>query len=385
MNIDNITEREAVMATILFTGATGTVGSELAPLLEKEGHKLIYLTRASSIALLRLQGLKGDVLVSDITKPRAGIGESPIILLKALQINKLVNCAASVKFQASDAEEISQVNIDGVKNLLALAEELEIPEFHQVSTAYVTGDASYSTETQIDGGQHCRNIYESTKRHGELLVNDWNAGKHSTYRLGIVVGKYQTGEASTFNAYYVFMNTLWYLKQKLALKSKAELRKYREDGIYFDDGGNLVLPISIDFSPTSTLNLTPIDWTVDTLCSLIGTSTKNKIFHVVDPMPKRICWLNDISLRILGIKGFRYGEPSASNPKSLLSKIQRIFNKSTEQYRPYIKHECAFETKNVSNILGERYISFPEINESFLKRILNYAISVNFGRKPKSV
>jgi len=373
------------MATILIAGATGTVGSELAPLLEKGGHKLIYLTRASSIPRLRLQRLKGDVLVSDITKPRAGIGESPISLLKALRINKLVNCAASVKFQASDAEEISQVNIDGVRNLLALAKELEIPEFHQLSTAYVSGDASYSTETKIDNNQHCRNIYESTKRYGELLVNNWDFGKHSIYRLGIVVGKYQTGEASAFNAYYVFMSTLWYLKQKLALKSKVELRKYRKDGIYFDDNGCLVLPISIDFSPTSTLNLTPIDWTVDTLCSLIGTSTNNKIFHVVDPMPKKIRWLNDISLKIIGVKGFRYGKLLASNPKSALLKIQKIFNKSTEQYRPYIKHECVFEAKNVSSTLGERYIPFPEINESFLERILDYARSVNFGRKSKSV
>jgi len=371
------------MATILMTGATGTVGSELAPLLEKERHKLIYLTRASSIAQLRMRGLRGDVLVSDIAKPCAGLGESPKHLLKALQIDKLVNCAASVKFQASDAREISSVNVDGVKNLLALAEELKIPEFHQVSTAYVAGDAGYFSESELNSGQHCRNVYESTKRHGELLVNGWKAGKHSTYRLGIVVGKHETGEAHTFNAYYVFMSSLWYLKQGLASKSKAELEKYRKEGIYFEKDGSLVLPISIDFSLTSTLNLIPVDWTVHTLSNLIKTPAENETFNVVDPMPKRICWLNDVSLNILGIKGFHYGEPPLSDPRSLLSKIQRIFQKSTEQYLPYIKHECVFETKNIQRVLGQKYLPFPESNESFLKRLLCYAIKANFGRKPR--
>lgn len=365
------------------TGATGTVGSELAPLLESEGHKLIYLTRASSIARLRMQGLKGDVLVSDITKPQSGLHEPPKHLLRALQVDKLVNCAASVKFQASDAREISIVNVDGVRNLLALAEELSIPEFHQVSTAYIAGDADRFTEDQINNGQHCRNVYESTKRHGELLVNGWNAGKHSTYRLGIVVGKHETGEAHTFNAYYVFMSSLWYLKQGLALKSKAELEKYRKEGIYFEEDGSLVLPISIDFSSTSTLNLIPVDWTAHTLSNLIEAPAENVTFNVVDPMPKRICWLNDVSLEILGIKGFRYGKPNLSSPKSLLSKIQRIFQKSTEQYLPYINHECVFETKNIQRVLGRKYLPFPESNESFLKRLLHYAIKANFGRKPR--
>ena len=36
------------MATILLTGATGTVGSTLAPLLKERGHKIIYLTRAKN-------------------------------------------------------------------------------------------------------------------------------------------------------------------------------------------------------------------------------------------------------------------------------------------------------------------------------------------------
>jgi len=220
--------------------------------------------------------------------------------------------------------------------------------------------------------------------HAEMLVDKWNAGKHSTYRLGIVVGRHKDGITSTFNAYYVFMSTLWRLKQGLASKSAKELENYRKDGIYFDDR-DLVLPINIDFSSTSTLNLIPLDWTVYTLARLIQLPASNKILHVVDPNPRKIRWLNDVSLRILGIKGFRYRKTNIPDSQPLLQKIQRIFDKSTEQYRPYIKHECAFETRNVKNVLRDGTLPFPRTDEKFLERLLNYARLVGFGKKRSQV
>ncbi len=72
------------MATILFTGVTGTVGSSLAPLLKLKGHQLIYLIRTKqgqnsgarlSETLGRTAG--GDVVWNgDITLPYLGVSSS---------------------------------------------------------------------------------------------------------------------------------------------------------------------------------------------------------------------------------------------------------------------------------------------------------------------
>jgi len=373
------------MATILLTGATGTVGSTLTPLLNKKGHRIIYLIRAKNGQQAQDRILTGNVVwQGDITLPNCGVSISQRNQWKG-KIDKVINCAASIKFKESLSDQITKVNIDGVKNLLHLAEELGIKEFHQVSTAYVAGDSSYFTEDDFDKGQVCRNVYERTKKEAEHLVRTWKYGKHSIYRLAIMVGDSETGYIPSFDGYYAFESALWHLKQGLLAKSEQELEKYREEGVFFGSNGMLTLPIYLNISSSSTLNIVPIDWAAKILARLIDISSINKAFHVVHPKPNRIRWINDISMKHLGIKGFYYGDSADYSSRSLLGKLQRIFDKAIAQYIPYITHECQFQVVNAPQILLGDYEWPPDINEVFLAKIVNYAKSVDFGKKEQKL
>jgi len=93
--------------------------------------------------------------------------------------------------------------------------------------------------------------------------------------------------------------------------------------------------------------------------------------------------MNDVSLRELGIKGFYYVDSIVSSSQPVSRRFQKIFDRSTAQYIPYITHEAKFEVANVPRVLELRYVSPPNIDEAFVAKILDYAKSVDFGKKEK--
>ena len=371
------------MAIILLTGVTGAVGSSLAPLLKERGHKLICLIRGDDpvARLEKVLGCAEDIvgLNGDVTLPNLGVCDSQRQSWKA-KIDKVLHCASSIKFDEALAKEITCVNVCGTQNVLDFAREMEIPEVHHVSTAYVAGDAEAFSESDTDIGQKCRNVYERTKLQAEKLVKNWSYGKHSIYRLGIVVGDTVTGWTPSFNGYYGFLGSVWHLRQTFASMSEQRLGEYKSNGIAFNGDGMLRLPIYGKFSPTSTLNIIPVDWVVRVMTDLAELPSHGQVFHIVHPNPPRVQWLNDVSLKHLDIAEFRYGDSNGYDPKSLLGKFQKIFDRSTAQYLPYITRETRFDVSNLPCVLGRSYAPPPNVDESFVAKLMDYAKSVNFGK-----
>lgn len=371
------------MATILLTGATGAVGSSLAPLLKKMGHKLICLVRGDDpVARLRkaLGNVDGIAVFSgDVVLVNLGVCNSEMEKWQG-KIDKIIHCASSIKFDEASADETTRINVCGTQNVLDFARIMEIPEVHYVSTAYVAGDAEVFSESDVDIGQKCRNVYERTKLQAEKMVKGWSHGRHSIYRLGIVVGDTVTGWTPSFSGYYGFLGSVWYLRQKFTSMLAPKLEKYGSNGIAFNEGGMLRLPIYGQFSPVSTLNIVPVDWAVRAMADLADLEATGQMFHIVHPNPPRIQWLNDVSLKHLGITEFHYGEASESNLNSLLGKFQRIFDRSTAQYLPYITHETRFDTSNLQRTLGRTFALAPIVDEPFVAKLMDYAKSVNFGK-----
>ena len=375
------------MATILLTGATGTVGSCLAPLLVREGHQVICVVRPKDgkSPKSRIKEILGrenngiSVVKGDVTLPHAGISYSERQRLRG-RIDEVVHCAASIKFDDVLVEEITRVNVGGTTVVLELARELRISEFHHISTAYIAGDADYFGESDFDLGQTCRNVYERTKREAEGLVRGWQHGKYSIYRLGIVVGESKTGYTSSFTGYYRPFASFWFLRQGLNRRVGAEPERYKAEGIAFDAGGILTLPLCLNCSPVSTLNLVPRDWAARILADLIAIPVTGQTFHVVHPNPPQVRRVTDVSLSCLGITEYHYGTRANHEPDSLLEKLQKRFEYGVRQYSPYIIHEPKFEALNMVRMLGLKYSPPPDVDKVFLTRLLNYAKSVNFGR-----
>ncbi len=369
------------MATILLTGVTGTVGSSLAPLLKERGHRLVCLVRGDD-PVARTEKVFGcldgvDVLRGDIVSP--GLGISPAVIKQWRgRIDKVIHCASAIKFDESLAKEITRINVFGTANVLVFAEHMQIPEFHYVSTAYIAGTADKFKETDLDIGQSCRNVYERTKMEAERLVRRWETEKYSIYRLGIIVGDTITGCTSAFNGFYVFVSRYCELRDYCLSKLAEAGRDIGEIGITQD--GMLQLPIFANFSPFSTLNIVPVDWAARSLADLAEVPANGTTYHVVHPSPPRVMWLNDISLRHLGITGLRYGQSQNHDSKTVLSKLQKLFDRGVAMYTPYTTHEAQFDVSNMPRVLGSAYIPPPDIDEVFVVKLIDFAKSVDFGR-----
>jgi nucleoside-diphosphate-sugar epimerase len=369
------------VATILLTGATGAVGSSLAPLLRKMGHKLICLVRGDDpVARLRkaLGNVDGIAVFSgDVVLVNLGVCNSEMEKWQG-KIDKIIHCASSIKFDEASADETTRINVCGTQNVLDFARIMEIPEVHYVSTAYVAGDAEVFSESDVDIGQKCRNVYERTKLQAEKMVKGWSHGRNSIYRLGIVVGDTVTGWTPSFNGFYVFACRYWQFKQTM---QKDGLGKYETRGIGFDRDGALQLPLWGRFSSDSTLNIIPVDWTAGMLGKLAEIPASGRIFHITDPQPPKVRWLNDASMKHMGITGFRYGNSPDGDPRSLLGRFQTILDRGIGPYIPYITHEAKFEVSNLPKLLGGGYIPPQIVNEKLIAKWLDYAISVGFGRR----
>jgi len=376
------------MSTILFTGVTGQVDSSLAPLLQERGHRVLYLIRPNNgqDATARLREVlphlrETDIAINgDVTLPNAGISEAERKKWKG-QIDKIIHGAASIKFDEAVAEETRYINVDGTHNMLNLAEELGVKEFHFLSTAYVAGSARTFAETDFDVGQTTRNAYESSKWAAERLVREWSGGKFSVHRLGIVIGDSKTGYVQAFNGYYGFLIGFWRLLQSLRPRWETKKEECLQQGISFSEDGFLELPLCVDCSPTSRINLVPTDWLSSTLAYLLDLPASNQTFHLTHPSPPRVQWAMEVSLEHLGIRGVQYKDSVDFSQYPLLQRFQSGLDRNLNRYLPYVTHEPVFDCTHLVHTLAERYVPPPAIDKALLVKMLDYAKSVNFGQK----
>lgn len=371
------------MSTVLLTGVTGQVGSQLATFLQKQGWQVLYLIRADDDhqALERLQTAlpelrTGDIaLAGDVVKPLAGLGPSQLESWRG-KIDKIIHGAASISFDEKAAEETWAINVEGTRRMLELAQALAVPEFHFLSTVYIAGDAGRFHEEDRDIGQNPRNPYERSKLAAEKLVV--NSGIcHNILRMSIVIGDSQTGYTPAFTGYYQFLKGFWQLRQFLSEQWSKDEEQLRPLGIHFNGQENLQLPLSIDCSPTSTLNLVTSDWLSEMLVKLISRPATNQTFNLVHPNPPRVEWAIKTSLEILGINGIRFREPNISADYPTLRTLQRGAERNLRKFLPYITHEPQLENPNLRGVEG--YHPPPTIDRPLLKRMLAYAKTVGFG------
>ncbi len=369
------------MKTILITGVSGTLGMSLVPFLLASGYQIYYLIREkngkSPFVRLKEMGIipqKNAILQGDITLPFCGIEKNSISSLKN-QIDMILHCAADVRFDPRYAKEIWETNENGTRHMLQLAVVLNVPAIHHMSTAYVAGDAKKFDESQLNVGQAFRNPYEASKYEAEKLIRSSEL-KYSIYRPSIIVGHSVTGHSNGFDGFYGFFLAFFKLLQKI----KRQEKKYLEQGICFN--GNFVeLQLWIPCSANSILNLVPIDWLAQMLINLITSESNwNQTFHLINPNPPKVQWVIERSLYHLGINEIQFG--NFQKIKGEIPLVLRIFQKLLEDniYLPYMRHEACFEQKNVSAVLGQKFLCCPQIDDIFLAKLINFAKNKNFGK-----
>jgi thioester reductase-like protein len=207
--------------TVLLTGATGFVGTEVLARLLHDGDEPVWAlvrgrdrddarrrlaTVLDGVGASAEQRARVRAVPGDLTAPALGLAAADTAPLLH-EVTAIVHCAASVSFTLPLAEARA-INVGGTRGVLQLARRLaargRLRRLVHVSTAYVAGrHHGRFTERDLWVGQAFRNTYERTKAEAEALVRDAAAGLPAVVvRPSIVVGDSGTGWTPSFNVLY---------------------------------------------------------------------------------------------------------------------------------------------------------------------------------------
>ena len=116
---------------VFLTGATGFVGSHVARALAAQGARLRLLIRSSS-RLDNLEGLSSETVTGDLRNPdsfRSALADCEV----------LVHVAADYRLWVRDPQVMYAANVDGTRNLLALAREVGVARVVYTSSVATMG------------------------------------------------------------------------------------------------------------------------------------------------------------------------------------------------------------------------------------------------------
>jgi long-chain acyl-CoA synthetase len=207
--------------TVLLTGATGFIGTQIARyLLEDDQTKILALIRANDDGeevrklarewwdwpeLIKAMESRIEPIRGDVSLPQLGIDQKTYKNVVE-RVTHIIHAAADWRFTLQ--EELRKTNVQGTANVLELAKKANahhgLQRFSHISTAYVAGAKTGTVPEELLTSEYgFLTDYEQSKYEGELLVQGAKTELPiSVFRPSMVVGDSQTGAIKTFNTFY---------------------------------------------------------------------------------------------------------------------------------------------------------------------------------------
>ncbi|MFA6900723.1 MAG: SDR family oxidoreductase [Desulfurivibrionaceae bacterium] len=332
---------------IVITGASGLVGRALLRNYLNQGCPVIALSRKPPV-LSNLDPACLPLLSwhwSDVSLP--GLGLDPATYAKVCaKARMLFHLAARTDFKDATAASYLPVNLEGVKHVLALAQEAKAP-LHQVSTAFVCGDwPGEFREADLDLGQHFRNGYEESKFLGESFLHRAMAASTSVpitiHRPGIVVERNPSaGSGKTFGP-FLFLDAVARLRDSAQAKGVAELPTLRVLG-----NRAAHLPLVFD------------DALAEALVRLAANpESAGQVFQLVAPQEVGNLLLEDAFNAAFGQPAacFAWDEEFNNQPANSL---EALLARKTTPYAAYLDLSVRFTRSNLDTIAGAETLPTP--------------------------
>jgi thioester reductase-like protein len=360
---------------VFVTGATGFLGSHLAARLLEDGYKVIALARGSKTAfpkarvedVLREVGISNfenlEVVEGDISQPALGLNRDAEQRILSV-VDEVWHCAASLSFEQEDRDEIFRMNVDGTRHLIDLVKQTRTRRLQHVSTAYVAGNRTDATESEIHVGQIFRNAYEESKCRAELLIAEEHRKGSivaTVYRPSIVIGDSKTGRITHFHGVYAFIRALWAALERLRRRTP--------------DVDVVHLPLRVLGVETQTLNFVPIDYVVDGMVAISQQpESVGGTYHLTNPVPiENRLWLPHIC-RLLRVEGIQLVD-AKSFAETPATRLEGLFQKQMAFYYQYLQGEPRFDCRRTLEALKGTGIECPAVTVPFIDRMVGWYVN----------
>ena len=260
------------LGNVFLTGAAGFLGMHiLFELINSEKGMIYCLVRKGKYQspLERLKKMAAyyfDDTYDEIFNERIRIVDADVTsedledILKDIDINTIINCAAIVKHYAAD-DSLEQVNVHGVENLIKIAKAKDA-KLIQISTTSIPGvhtDETYKQNLKMYENNHfvidsMDNKYITSKYHAECKMFEAikNGLRGKVIRVGNLMGRHSDGEFQFNMTSNAFLNAL---------------RGFAAMGL---------CPVGHSTDP---MGFSPVDLTAKAVVILAGTDDKFTAFH----------------------------------------------------------------------------------------------------------
>ena len=363
--------------TVLLTGATGFLGTELALRLAvcPDVEKIYVLVRASDPeeaahrlkaawyheqALYEAVGDRIVPAIGDFTEPGLGLDETLCREIKDT-VSLVIHAGAQVSFVKSEKEH-GDTNVLGTKNMVGFAGNLGLlRRFVYISTAFVAGIKSGAVTEDEPVAKTFSNHYEKSKAEAEAIVTS-SALPYSICRPSMIVGNSKTGRIKNFN-------TIYYVLKLMLL---GQLR---------------FMPLSRE----ARINLVPVDYVADSVIRIsFSEEALGKTFHLTCPreMAPEAGALADhvrewtkqnldtdlprpvfAPMPALKQAGLLYNRKTSDRKKGFLTNLMTVL--------PYFFSEQDFDRSNTDRICGEYEYRWKD----YIDPLLEFACRKNFMRQ----
>ncbi len=285
----------------------------------------------------------------------------------------ILSCAASLQLHANGNGEPFRTNINGVEMLLDWARRHNVRKFHAVSTAYVCGGHMGGIrEISHPEPPSFQTDYERTKWTAEKMIAEWGRETGNTVTLlrpSFLIGHSETGYTTQFGGFYQFARIV------------AMMTDHFREAHPPTNGDATHIPHRIPGRKNDAVqNFVPVDFAARLAAEVVlDPSLHGRIYHLTDPNPPTWDDFRQWLEKYFNMYGGTFADTDELS--NGVSQAETLLWEKYDLLLPRLRHRVHFDQSNTREVMQQRGIEFPQLDQPRFNMLLDYAASQKWGQK----